>query len=75
MLLLQPLPSPMWTREDYYLFALNLNRTAVVIGGTGKDHEVATWGLVLAAHHLANRSDCIDDGGARRVGHEALQGF
>jgi hypothetical protein len=57
------------------LFALNLNRTAVVVGGTRKDHEAATWGLVFAAHQLADGSDCINDGCARRVGHETLQWF
>ena len=55
------------------LFALDLNGTAVAIAGTGEDHQIARGGLVLAAHQLADRSDCIDDGCARRVGHEILQ--
>jgi hypothetical protein len=59
-------------RQDS-LFHLDLNGSAVVIGGTGKDRQVATRGLVLAAHQLADRSDCIHDGCAGRVGHETLQ--
>jgi hypothetical protein len=39
----------------------------VVIGVAGKDHQIAARDFVLAAHELANRSDCIDDGRARRV--------
>jgi hypothetical protein len=39
----------------------------VVIGAAGKDHQIAARDFVLAAHELANRSDCIDDGRARRV--------
>ena len=45
------------------------------IRGAGKDREVATRGLVLATYQLADWSDCIDDGCARGVGHEALQWF
>jgi hypothetical protein len=59
--------------RTYYLFTLDLNGNAVVIGGARNDHEVATWDLVLAAHQLADRSDRINDGCARRVGHETLQ--
>jgi hypothetical protein len=57
----------------FYLFALDLNGNAVVIGGARNDHQVATWDLVLAAHQLADRSDCINDGCTRRVGHETLK--
>jgi hypothetical protein len=56
-------------------FPLDLNGSTVVIGSAGKDHQVATRDLVLAAHHLTDWSDCIDDGCPRRVGHEALQWF
>src|SRR5271163_2998798 len=58
-----------------HLFHLYLNGGSVGIGGTGKDHEVATRDIVLAAHQLADWSDCINDGCARGVGHEALQWF
>src|SRR6266700_1723988 len=44
------------------LFPLDLNGSAMVIGGAGKDHEVATCGLALAAHHLTDWPDCIHDG-------------
>ena len=59
--------------RTYYLFTLDLNGNAVVIGDARNDHQVATWGLVLAAHQLADRSDRINDGCARRVCHETLQ--
>jgi len=64
-----------WAVRNYYLFALDLNRNAVVIGGARNDHQVATWDLVLTPHHLADRSDGIHDGRTRRVGHETLQWF
>ena len=57
------------------LFPLDLDRGSVGIGGAGKDHEVATRDIVLAAHQLADWSDRIDDGCARGVGHEGLQWF
>src|ERR1700688_2400659 len=56
-------------------FHLDLDGGSMGIGCAGKDHEVATRDLVLAAHQLADRSDRIDDGCARGVGHEALQWF
>jgi hypothetical protein len=56
-------------------FPLDLNGSTVVIGSTGKDHQVATRDLLLAAHHLTDWSDCIDDGCPRRVGYEALHWF
>jgi hypothetical protein len=56
-------------------FPLDLNGSTVVIGSAGKDHQVATRDLLLAAHHLTDWSDCIDDGCPRRVGHEALHWF
>src|SRR6266699_325749 len=43
-------------------FPLNLNGSTVVIGSAGKDHQVATRDLVLAAHQLTDWSDCINDG-------------
>jgi hypothetical protein len=56
-------------------FSLDLNGSTVVIGSAGKDHEVATRGLVLAAYQLTDWSDCINDGCPRGIGHEALQWF
>jgi hypothetical protein len=52
---------------------LDLNGGTVLIGGTGRDDEVATRYFVLAAHHLLDWSDRIDDGRAGRVSHKALQ--
>jgi hypothetical protein len=57
------------------LFTLDLNGSAVVVGGPGKDHQVSTWVVGLATHQLADWSDRINDGCPRRVGHEALQWF
>jgi len=54
---------------------LHLDSGAVILGGAGNDYQVATRDLVLAAHHLTDWSDCIDDGCPRRIGHEALQWF
>jgi hypothetical protein len=56
-------------------FTLDLNGNAMVIGSARKDHQVATRGLVLAAHQLTDWSDCINDGCPGRVGHETLQWF
>jgi hypothetical protein len=53
-------------------FPLDLNGSAVVLGCARNDHQVATRRVVLATHQLADRSDGINDRGARRVGHEAL---
>jgi hypothetical protein len=55
------------------LFHLDLNGRAVIVSSAGKDRQVATRDLVLAAHQLADWSDCINDGCARRVGHETLK--
>jgi hypothetical protein len=54
---------------------LDLNRSAVIIGGAGNDYQVATRHFFRALHRLADWSDRIDDGGTRWVRHEALQGF
>jgi hypothetical protein len=54
-------------------FPLDLNGSTVVTGSAGKDHQVATRDLILAADQLTDWSDCINDGCPRRVGHEALQ--
>jgi hypothetical protein len=39
-----------WSARWGSLLPLDLNGNAVVIGGTGKNHQVATRGLVLTAH-------------------------
>ena len=56
-------------------FPLDLNDGTVVFRSAGKNHEVATRDLILAAHQLTDWSDCINDGCPGRVGHEALQWF
>jgi hypothetical protein len=56
-------------------FPLDLNGSTVIVRSAGKDHEVPTRDLVLAAHQLTDWSDCINDRGPSRVGHEALQWF
>ena len=55
--------------------SLHLDRSPVLLGGPGGDHQVATWDLVLTPHRLADRSDGIHDGCTRRVGYETLQWF
>jgi hypothetical protein len=39
-----------WPTPQDPLFLLDLNSSTVAIGGAGKDHKVATRGLVLAAY-------------------------
>src|SRR5689334_5649586 len=56
-------------------FRLDLNGGSVGVGSAGKDHKVATQGLVLATDQLADWSDGVDDRCPCRVGHEALQWF
>src|SRR5580704_1632944 len=57
------------------LLLLDLNRSAVLVGRTRSDHEIATLDFVLTAHDLADWSDRVDDGRASRICHEALQGL
>src|ERR1700730_2009658 len=64
-----------WSTRQDSLFPLDLNGSTVVIDLAGKNHQVATRDLLLAAHHLTDWSDCINDGCPRRIGHEALQWF
>ena len=61
--------------QDPPSFGLDLNGGSVGGGSAGKDHKVATQGLVLATYQLADWSDCIDDRCPCGVGHEALQRF
>src|SRR5260370_30255995 len=53
--------------------SLHLDRSPVLLGGPGGDHQVTPRALVLAAHQLTDRPDRVDDGRARRIRHEALQ--
>jgi len=42
---------------------------------SSEDHEITTLDLCVAAQNLANWADCVDDGCARRIGHELGQGL
>src|SRR5205823_14114372 len=53
--------------------SLHLDRSPVLLGGPGGDHQVTPRALILAAHQLTDRPDRVDDGRARRIRHEALQ--
>jgi hypothetical protein len=41
---------------------LDLNGSTVVVGGAGKDHQVETRDIGLAAHQLTDWSDRINNG-------------
>jgi hypothetical protein len=53
--------------------SLHLDRSAVLLGGSGGNHQVTPRALVLAAHQLTDRPDRVYDGCACRIRHKALQ--
>lgn len=44
----------------------------MLLSGPRNDHKVSGWHVVL--HYLSDRADCVNYGGASRVGHELLEG-
>src|SRR5260370_38427767 len=53
--------------------SLHLDRSPVLVGGPGGDHQVAPRALFLATDQLTDRPDRVNDGCARRIRPEALQ--
>jgi hypothetical protein len=52
---------------------LDLNGSAMLVRSPRRDHEIAAWHSVLAAHDLPDRADGVDDRRSRRVRRECCQ--
>jgi hypothetical protein len=50
-----------WLQIAIPLLRLDLNDSAVISGGAGNDHHVATRYFVRALHHLADWPNSVDD--------------
>ncbi len=59
------------TANFHYSLCQDLNGITVLLSSPRNDNEISGWHVVL--YYLSDRSDCVDDGGARRVGLELLQ--
>ena len=57
-------------REASSGLRLNLDRLTRLCRSSGCDDEIALRRICVTLYHLTDRSDCIDDGRAGRVGHE-----
>src|SRR5262249_33601761 len=53
--------------------SLNLDRSPVLLDGSGGNHQVTPRALVFATHQLTDRPDRGDDRRTRRIRHERLQ--
>jgi hypothetical protein len=59
----------------HYSLRLDMNGSTELLSGPRNDHEVAGRHVVFSLHYLSDRADCVDDGSARRIGHELRQRF